>query len=72
VTVFIYSPSGERVARLDSFDAPIVTWQPDPRLANGVYLYQVQRVPEAASPSPNTAPTGVDLQSVFGKIALIR
>lgn len=72
VTISIYAPSGEQIARLDSFDAPTVAWEPDSSVASGVYLYQVQRVPEATSAGAEIAPSGGELQSVYGKIAVLR
>lgn len=72
VTISIYAPSGERIARLDSLDAPSVTWQPPPHLASGVYLYQIQRIPEATSEGFNSAPQNRELESIFGKIAVLR
>lgn len=72
VTISIYALSGERIARLDSLDAPSVTWQPDTQIASGVYLYQIQRVPEAISEGPNSIPQNRELESIFGKIAILR
>lgn len=74
-TVSIYTPSGERIARLDSLGAAEIAWTPDASIASGVYVYQVQwaaeAIPDADDPF-NVGPSRTELQNAYGKIAILR
>ncbi|MDA1193146.1 MAG: T9SS type A sorting domain-containing protein, partial [Candidatus Poribacteria bacterium] len=70
VSVFIYTVTGELVARVDG-NTRTFEWTPPSNLASGVYLYQIQWAPEAVSTDTQNGPRDFDTQRRTGKFVLM-